>query len=261
MTPYIPDTVMITGATGGLGTAFTQRFAQAGCKLILTSRSQEKLHNLIQNLDQTKIHTAILDVCDTTALTRLFDTLPEKFHNLDVLINNAGLALGLEPAYETDLQDWQTMINTNTKALVTCTHLALPHMVKRNHGHIINLGSTAGTYPYPGGNVYCATKAFVKQFSLALRADLLGKNIRVTNIEPGQVHTEFSRNRFKGDNQRAEKVYANTLSLTPNDIAETAFWIATLPLHININRIEMMPITQAFGPLPLYRFPEEPSPS
>ena len=257
MTPYIPHTVMITGATGGLGSAFTQRFHQAGCQLILTSRSQERLDTLIDDLDKTKIHTAVLDVRDTAALTKIFETLPQEFRALDVLINNAGISLGLEPAYETNLSDWETMIDTNTKALVTCTHLALPHMVKRNHGHIINIGSSAGTYPYPGGNVYCATKAFVKQFSLALRADLLGKNIRVTNIEPGQVHTDFSYKRFKGDQERANKVYANTVSLTAQDIAETAFWAATLPLHININRIEIMPITQAFGPLPLYRFAEE----
>jgi len=180
--------------------------------------------------------------------------LPQDFADVDVLINNAGLALGLEPAQRANLSDWETMVDTNIKGLMYVTHALLPGMVARNRGHVVNLGSVAGHYPYPGGNVYGGTKAFVRQFSLNLRADLVGTAIRVTDIAPGMCGgTEFSTVRFHGDEQQAAKVYADTLYLTAEDIAESVFWSTTLPAHVNINFIELMPTTQASGPFNVVR--------
>lgn len=252
MTPYLPKTVMITGATGGFGIAFARRFATAGCRLILTSRKPDELTRLANDLG-VPVHQIILDIRDRKAIEQAFAAIPPEFRDIDLLINNAGLALGLEPAYEANLDDWEFMIDANDKGLVFCTRLALPGMVARKHGHIINISSIASSYTYPGGHVYCASKAFVKQFSLALRADLLGTNIRVTNIEPGMVETPFSLNRFKGDAKRAAAVYAGAHALTAEDIAESVFWAATLPPHVNINRIELMPTTQATAPLAVHR--------
>ncbi len=249
---HLPQTVMITGATGDFGRAFARRFAAAGCRLILTGRRAADLTALAAEL-AVPVHPLVLDLGDRAAIEAAFASLPPDFQNLDVLINNAGLALGLEPAQAAALDDWEQMIDINNKALVICTRLALTGMVARQRGHIINISSTAASYPYPGGHIYCATKAFVKQFSLALRSDLLGTHVRVTNIEPGMVETSFSLTRFKGDADKAASVYANTTPLTAEDVAESVFWAATLPPHVNINRIEMMPTMQAPGPLLVHR--------
>jgi len=249
---HLPQTVMITGATGDFGRAFARRFAAAGCRLVLTGRRAADLAVLAAEL-AVPVHPLVLDLGDRAAIEAAFANLPPDFQNLDLLINNAGLALGLEPAQSALLDDWEQMIDINNKALVICTRLALTGMVARQRGHIINISSTAASYPYPGGHVYCASKAFVKQFSLALRSDLLGTQVRVTNIEPGMVETAFSLTRFKGDADKAASVYANTTPLTAADVAESVFWAATLPPHVNINRIEMMPVTQAPGPLLVHR--------
>jgi 3-hydroxy acid dehydrogenase/malonic semialdehyde reductase len=243
MSAYLPKIVMITGATGGFGAAFAHKFAGAGCKLILTSRKPDKLDALAAAL-KTPVHKIILDIRDRKAIEAAFKALPPDFRDIDLLINNAGGAFGMEPAPEARLDDWQNMIEANNLGLVACTHFVLPGMVARKKGHIINIGSVAGSYPYPGGSVYCAVKAFTKQFSLALRADLIATQVRVTTIEPGMVETEFSLNRFKGDAEKAAKVYAGANALTADDIAEAAFWAATLPPRVNINRIEVMPTTQ-----------------
>jgi 3-hydroxy acid dehydrogenase/malonic semialdehyde reductase len=252
MPGYVPKTVTITGATGGFGEAFVRKFAASGCKLILTSRKPDKLDELAASL-KVEAHKIIVDVSDRKAVEAAFASLPASFRDIDLLINNAGGAFGMEPAQNASLDDWQAMIESNNLGLVTCTHCVLPAMVKRKTGHIINIGSTAGSYPYPGGHVYCAAKAFTKQFSLSLRADLIGTGVRVTNIEPGMVETEFSLHRFKGDAEKAAKVYENANPLTADDVAETVFWAATQPPRVNINRIELMPVTQGPGPLAVYR--------
>jgi 3-hydroxy acid dehydrogenase / malonic semialdehyde reductase len=252
MTAYLLKIVMITGATGGFGIAFAQKFAAAGCKLILTSRKQSELDKLATEL-KVPIHKVILDVRDRKAIEAAFNGLPKDFQEIDLLINNAGGALGLEPYYQSQLDDVEAMVESNDLGLVLCTRLALPGMVTRKRGHIINIGSVAGNYPYPNGAIYCAVKAFVKQFSLALRADLLGTNVRVTNIEPGIAETPFSFNRFKGDAAKAAKVYENANPLTADDVAETVFWAATQPPHVNINRIEVMPVTQASAAFAIHR--------
>jgi 3-hydroxy acid dehydrogenase / malonic semialdehyde reductase len=196
----------------------------------------------------------VLDLTDPTAVSGLPDAFPAAWRNIAILVNNAGLALGLDPAQSAAIDDWERMVATNISGLLRLTRAILPGMVARNQGLIINIGSTAGTYPYPGGNVYGATKAFVKQFSLNLRADLLGTGVRVTNLEPGLAGgSEFSTVRFGGDQGRADQVYADTAPLTPEDIAETVSWVSALPPHVNINRIEMMPVCQASGPLAVSR--------
>jgi 3-hydroxy acid dehydrogenase/malonic semialdehyde reductase len=252
MTAYLPKIVMITGATGGFGAAFAHKFAAAGCRLILTSRKKDELDKLAAGL-KVPVHKIILDVRDRKAIEAAFAALPKDFRDIDLLINNAGGAFGLEAAPEAQLDDWENMIEANNLGLVVCTRLALPGMVARKRGHIINIGSVAGSYPYPGGSVYCAVKAFTKQFSLALRADLIATGVRVTNIEPGMAETPFSLNRFKGDAKRAAKVYEGADPLTADDIAETVFWAATQPPHVNINRIEVMPTTQATGGFAVHR--------
>lgn len=252
MTAYQPKVVMITGSTGGFGAAFARKFADAGCKLILTSRKPEKLDALVKTL-KVPVHKIILDVRDRKAIEAAFAALPKDFREIDLLINNAGGAFGMGPAYEDNLADWQNMIEANDLGLVVCTRLALPGMVKRKQGHIINIGSVAGNYAYPGGAIYCSVKAFVKQFSLCLRADLIGTNVRVTNIEPGMVETDFSLNRFHGDAAKAAKVYEGANAMTADDVAEAVFWAATLPPRVNINRIELMPVTQGPGPLAVHR--------
>lgn len=249
---YLPKIVMITGATGGFGEAFARKFAAAGCKLILTSRKADKLDKLAASL-KVPIHKIILDIRDRKEVEAAFAKIPEEFRAIDLLINNAGGAFGMESAQEASLDDWQNMVEANNLGLVVCTHSVLSGMVKRGIGHIINIGSVAGTYPYPGGSVYCAAKAFVKQFSLALRADLIGTGVRVTNIEPGMVETTFSLNRFKGDAAKAAKVYEGANPLTADDVAESVFWAATLPPRVNINRIELMPTTQSTGALAVHR--------
>lgn len=246
-----PSIVLITGATGDFGKAFAARFAALGCTLILHGRDPEKLDSLCREYPGS--HPVLFDMRDIDAMKRAISELPESHRSIDLLINNAGLALGLDKAYEADPDDWETMIDVDAKSLAILTRLVLKGMARRKSGHVINIGSTAGSYPYPGGNVYCAVKAFVKQFSLALRADLQGTNVRVTNIEPGQVETQFSLQRFKGDAERAGKVYAGTKSLKAGDVAEAVFWAATLPAHVNINRIEIMPTAQSFAGLSVER--------
>jgi 3-hydroxy acid dehydrogenase/malonic semialdehyde reductase len=239
------QTILITGATAGFGAAFARRFVKDGHRVIATGRRVERLEGLAAELGAALLAVP-LDVTDAAAVAGFVAALPAAWREIDVLVNNAGLALGLSPAWDADLADWDRMVATNISGLIHVTRAVLPGMVARNRGTILNLGSVAGTYPYPGGHVYGGTKAFVEQFSLNLRADLVGKNIRVTNIEPGLVGgSEFSQVRFGGDAQKAANVYAGTTPLSPEDIAETASWIVSLPAHMNINRIEMMPTCQA----------------
>jgi NADP-dependent 3-hydroxy acid dehydrogenase YdfG len=242
-------TILITGATSGFGAACARRFAAAGWRLVLTGRRRERLESLQAELGDAVAAILSLDVRDRQAVETALRDLPE----IDVLLNNAGLALGLEPAWKADLDDWETMVGTNIKGVMYCTRALLPGMVARNRGHIINIGSTAGSWPYPGGHVYGATKAFIQQFSRNLRADLLGTRVRVTNLEPGMAESEFSKVRFKGDDQRAAKVYQGAEPLRPEDIAEIVFFVANLPSHVNINALEVMSVDQSWGPLAVHR--------
>jgi len=247
-------TMLITGATSGFGEACARRFAKEGWRFILAARREDRLKALQEELGgETSVHIVTLDVRDQEAVMTQLTNLPDNFSAIDVLVNNAGLALGLEPAHESDISDWNIMVDTNVKGLMYCTRAVLPDMVARNRGHIINIGSVAGDWPYPGGNVYGATKAFVKQFSRNLRADLFGTAIRVTNIEPGLAESEFSVVRFKGDTQKAAQVYDGTQPITPQDIAEMIYWTVNLPPHININRLEIMPVCQTWGPFAIHR--------
>jgi 3-hydroxy acid dehydrogenase/malonic semialdehyde reductase len=248
------ETVFITGATSGFGESCAKLFAKKGWSLVLAARRTKRLEKLQEDLsDKTSVHIITLDVRDRDAVRAELVNLPDAFQNIDILINNAGLALGLEPAYEANLEEWETMVDTNIKGLMYCTHSLLPGMVKRNRGHIVNIGSVAGDWAYPGGNVYGATKAFVKRFSQNLRSDLLGTQVRVTNIEPGFAESEFSIVRFKGDVKKAARVYAGIEPLTPDDIANIIYWVASLPIHVNINSIEVMPTCQTWGPFAIHR--------
>jgi len=244
--------VFITGATAGFGAAMARVFVQNGHKVIISGRRAERLQELAKELGDAAL-PLVLDVTSRESINDGLSSLTGEWANIDVLINNAGLALGVTPAHESSLEDWDTMIATNCSGLVAMTRAILPGMVKRNSGTVISLGSVAGDTPYPGGNVYGATKAFVEQFTLNLRADLVGTGVRATNLAPGLCGgTEFSNVRLK-DDAAAAKVYQGTVPLTAEDIANTAFWIATLPAHININRIEMMPTCQGYGPLNIKR--------
>ncbi|MDC9817824.1 bifunctional NADP-dependent 3-hydroxy acid dehydrogenase/3-hydroxypropionate dehydrogenase YdfG [Pectobacterium polonicum] len=245
--------IFVTGATAGFGESITRKFISAGHKVIATGRRQERLDALKVELGDA-LYTLKLDVRDRQAIEQAVSSLPDEWREIDVLVNNAGLALGLEPAHKASVDDWENMIDTNNKGLVFMTRALLPAMVERNIGHIINIGSTAGNWPYAGGNVYGASKAFVQQFSLGLRADLSGTRIRVTNIEPGLVGgTEFSAVRFKGNDEKVSKTYDNTTPLTAEDVSEAVFWVATLPAHVNINTLEMMPVSQSFAGLSVHR--------
>ena len=246
-------TVCITGATSGFGKACAQRFAAEGWRLILTGRRVDRLQTLQAELGTVPVHAVELDVRDFAAVEAMVRDLPADFQQIDVLVNNAGLALGLEGAHQTDIRDWDTMIDTNIKGLCYLTRCILPGMVDRNRGHIINMGSIAGTYPYPGGNVYGATKAFVKQFSRNLLTDLNHTKVRVTNIEPGLSESEFSVVRFHGDKDKADAVYKGTEPLRPVDIAEIVHWVTSVPAHVNINTVEVMPVCQSCGPLAIHR--------
>lgn len=246
--------VLVTGASSGFGEGCARRFAKADYSLILVARRLDRLQKLQKELGgPAKVHIIQLDVRDRKAVEEAILKIPDAFSNIAILINNAGLALGLEPAHEAHLDDWETMIDTNIKGLVYFTRFILPGMVKRREGHIINIGSVAASWPYKGGNAYGATKAFVQQFSRNLRCDVLGTNIRVTNIEPGLAETEFSLVRFKGDGERAKRAYQGTRPLTSADIAEIAFWVSSLPSHVNINTVEVMPTDQAWAGLEVYR--------
>jgi hypothetical protein len=247
-------TFFITGASAGFGAACARIFAEQGNRLILTARRSDPLELLRRELaGKVDVHIIPLDVRDRQAVSQAVETLPEQFREIDVLINNAGLALGLEPAHKADLDDWETMVDTNIKGLMYCTRLILPGMVERNRGHVINLGSVAGFWPYPGGNAYGGTKAFVDQFSLNLRCDLLGSRVRVTCIQPGMAETEFSKVRFKGNEKMASQVYTGTEALAAEDIAETIQWVVSRPEHVNINTLELMSVDQAWGPLAIHR--------
>ncbi|MFJ5329659.1 bifunctional NADP-dependent 3-hydroxy acid dehydrogenase/3-hydroxypropionate dehydrogenase YdfG [Pectobacterium versatile] len=245
--------IFVTGATAGFGESITRKFISAGHKVIATGRRQERLDALKAELGDA-LYPLKLDVRDRQAIEQAVATLPAEWRTIDVLVNNAGLALGLEPAHKASVDDWENMIDTNNKGLVFMTRALLPAMVERNIGHVINIGSTAGNWPYAGGNVYGASKAFVQQFSLGLRADLSGTRIRVTNIEPGLVGgTEFSAVRFKGNDDKVSKTYDNTTPLTAEDVSEAVFWVSTLPAHVNINTLEMMPVSQSFAGLSVHR--------
>jgi len=244
--------VLITGATSGFGAEMARRFARAGHNVIAAGRRKERLDSLAAEFGSFVLPVA-MDVSDKASINAALDALPDDWKEIDVLINNAGLALGIEPAHKASLEEWETMIATNCTGLVTMTRAILPGMVARGRGTVINIGSVAGAYPYPGGNVYGATKAFVDQFTLNLRADLVGTGVRATNIAPGLCGgTEFSNVRLK-DDAAAAKVYEGTEPLTAKDIAEAAFWIANLPPHVNINYIEMMPTCQGFAPFNVKR--------
>ncbi len=245
--------ILVTGATAGFGEAIARRFIKNGHKVIATGRRQARLLELKDELGDA-LYPVELDVRNRAAVEEAIAALPADWRDIDVLVNNAGLALGLEPAHRANVDDWETMIDTNNKGLVYMTRAVLPGMVERNRGHIINMGSTAGSWPYSGGNVYGATKAFVRQFSLNLRTDLHGTRLRVTDIEPGLVGgTEFSNVRFKGDEGKVEQTYKDSNALTAEDVTEAVWWVATLPAHVNINTLEMMPVSQSFAGLSVHR--------
>ena len=237
-------TVLITGATTGYGAAAVKIFANAGWRVIATGRRAERLQPLVEAFGADKVHAAAFDIRDDVAMEAALAGLPENFRDIDLLVNNAGLAQGTAPAQNALLSDWRTMIDTNITALVTLTHRLLPLLVKRK-GAIINISSVAGVYPYPGGNTYGGSKAFVSQFSLGLRSDLHGTGVRVTTIEPGMAETEFTLVRTHGDQAASDKVYDGAKPMTAEDIADTIFYVATLPPHLNINRLEIMPVTQS----------------
>jgi 3-hydroxy acid dehydrogenase/malonic semialdehyde reductase len=246
-------TALVTGASAGFGVAIARRFAASGARVIVCARRADRLTRLAGELG-TGVHVLELDVQDRAAVERAIGALPAAFAEIDVLVNNAGLARGLEPAQRAALDDWDQMIDTNCKGLVYTTRAVLPGMVARGRGHVINIGSVAGSYPYPGGNVYGATKAFVHQFSLNLRSDLHGTGVRVTCVEPGLAGgTEFSTVRFNGDEDRARAVYAGMEPLTAEDVAEAVHWAASVPPHVNVNTIELMPVAQSFAAFQIHR--------
>ncbi len=246
-------TAFITGATSGFGRACAELFAEKGWNLVLCGRREERLQELHTQLTNVAVHTVVCDVRDRTQVEDMVANLPESHAQIDLLLNNAGLALGMSPAHKADLDEWEVMVDTNIKGLMYVTRAVLPSMVERGKGHVINMGSVAGSWPYPGGNAYGATKAFVEQFSNNLRADIHGSGVRVSNIEPGLAESEFSVVRFQGDQQKADAVYEGTEPLTPKDIAETVYWIADRPPHVNINRVELMPVCQTWSPFAIHR--------
>jgi 3-hydroxy acid dehydrogenase / malonic semialdehyde reductase len=250
-----PATVLVTGASAGFGVAIARRFVAAGARVIACARRADRVTALASELGD-RLLPIELDVRDRPAVEQAFGALPPAFAEIDVVVNNAGLALGLEPAQRANLDDWDQMVDTNCKGLIYVTRAALPAMVARGRGHVINVGSVAGSYPYPGGNVYGASKAFVHQFSLNLRSDLHGTGIRVTCVEPGLAGgTEFSTVRFGGDQERARAVYAGVEPLGADDVAEAVHWVASLPAHVNVNTIEMMAVAQSFAAFQIHRRP------
>jgi 3-hydroxy acid dehydrogenase/malonic semialdehyde reductase len=245
-------TVFVTGASSGFGAAVARRFAADGARVVASARRVDRVKDLASEFGSRVLPLA-LDVRDRPAVAAAVEALPEEFKAVDVLVNNAGLALGLNPAQDADLDDWDQMIDTNCKGLVYCTRAILPGMVARGRGHVINLGSVAGAYPYPGGNVYGGTKAFVHQFSLNLRSDLHGTGVRVTCVEPGMADTEFSLVRFSGDRAKADNVYTGMEPMTADDIAESIHWAATMPHRVNVNTIELMATAQSWAPFQVAR--------
>ena len=245
-------TALITGATSGFGAAAARRFAGAGWRVIATGRRADRLKKLVDELGARTVHPAAFDMRKPEAIDAALATLPQAFRDIDLLINNAGLALGTVPAQKADLAQWHQMIETNVTGLVTITHRLLPKLIERK-GAVINISSVAASYPYPGGNVYGGTKSFVVQFSLGLRSDLHGTGVRVTCVEPGMAETEFTLVRTKGDQAASDKMYKGANPMTAENIADVLYWIATLPPHLNINRIELMPVTQSFSPFQVHR--------
>jgi 3-hydroxy acid dehydrogenase/malonic semialdehyde reductase len=249
----MPAIALVTGASAGFGAAITRRLVADGYRVIAAARRLERLEALAAELGPAVL-PFVLDVTDAAGVAALPGALPEGWREVDILVNNAGLALGLDPAWKADISDWETMVATNVQGLMRMTRAILPGMVARDRGHVINLSSTAAIYPYPGGHVYGASKAFVTQFSLNLRADLVGTGVRVTDLEPGLVGgSEFSLVRFGGDASKAAAPYAGTVPLSPEDIAEAVGWVIGLPKHMNVNRLELMPTCQASGPLAIRR--------
>ncbi|WP_294194999.1 SDR family NAD(P)-dependent oxidoreductase [uncultured Sphingomonas sp.] len=244
-------TAIVTGATSGIGRATTKALVDAGWQVIATGRRSDRLAALVAEHGD-RVHGAAFDVRDDAARDAALDALPDRFRGIDLLVNNAGLALGTAPAQQADLAQWRTMIDTNVTALVAITHRLLPTIIARK-GAIVNIGSVAGSYPYTGGNVYGGTKAFVEQFSLNLRSDLHGTGVRVSTIEPGMVETEFTLVRTSGDQNASDTLYGNAAPMTADDIAATILWIASLPPHLNINRLELMPVTQSFAGFQVFR--------
>ena len=241
--------VLITGASAGFGKALAERLIAKGHRVIGCARRLDKLNALAETLGEAFL-PVVMDVSDTASIPQIIADLPADFKQIDVLVNNAGLALGTEPAHSASLDDWMRMTDTNIKGLMALTHAVLPAMVARDSGYIINVGSIAGSWPYFGGNVYGATKAFVKQFSLNLRADLIGTQVRVTNLEPGNVAgTEFSNVRYHGDDDKAAQVYDGFKTMTGDDIGDILLWLIESPAHININRLEVMPVAQTYNGL------------
>ncbi|MBW4647721.1 MAG: SDR family oxidoreductase [Kastovskya adunca ATA6-11-RM4] len=240
--------VLITGASSGIGAACAEMFAQANAKLILVARHPEKLESLAAKLSQEtncQVHVLPFNVCDRAAVESALDSLPEPWSAIDILVNNAGLSRGLDKLQEGSIQDWEEMIDTNIKGLLYMTRQIVPGMVSRGKGHIINIGSVAGHFTYPRGNVYCATKAAVRAISEGLKQDLLGTPVRVSSVDPGLVETNFSNVRFHGDTDRAKTVYQGLTPLTPEDIADVVFYCATRPPHVNISEVLVLPVDQA----------------
>jgi len=238
-------TILVTGASAGFGAATVRRFAQAGWRVIACARRADRLRHLVDEFG-ANVHTAAFDIRDADAMQVALEALPENFRAIDVLVNNAGLALGTAKEPHCDLAQWRQMIDTNITALATLTHKLLPTLIERR-GSIVNVSSISATYPYTGGNVYGGTKAFVTQFSLGLRCDLHGSGVRVTSVEPGMAETEFTLVRTGGDQAASDKLYHGAHPITGDDIAQTIWWIANLPPHLNVNRIEVMPVTQSFA--------------
>jgi 3-hydroxy acid dehydrogenase / malonic semialdehyde reductase len=247
-----PGIVFVTGASSGFGAATARRFASEGFRVVAAARRSERVKELAAEFG-SRVLPVTLDVRDRDAVAEAVGDLPAEFAEVDVLVNNAGLALGMGPAQEADLDQWDQMIDTNCKGVTYVTRAILPGMVARGRGHVISLGSVAGTYPYPGGNTYAGTKAFVHEFSLALRSDVHGTGVRVTCVEPGMADTEFSLVRFSGDRGKADATYTGMKPLTGDDVAEAIYWAATLPPHVNINTVEMMPTQQSFSPFQVAR--------
>ena len=247
-----PKTILVTGASSGFGAAIAALFVQNGWRVVACARRADRLQHLVDRFGDQRVHTAAFDIRDEAAMRSALAALPEDFRDIDLLVNNAGLALGTKPAQECDLAQWRQMIDTNITALVTLTRLLLPKLIERR-GAIVNISSISGTYPYFGGNVYGGTKAFVTQFSLGLRTDLHGSGVRVTSVEPGMAETEFTLVRTGGDQAASDKLYAGAHPITGEDLANTVWWIANLPPHLNVNRIEVMPVSQSAAGLQIVR--------
>ncbi|MXP27829.1 SDR family NAD(P)-dependent oxidoreductase [Porphyrobacter algicida] len=239
-------TALVTGATAGIGEATVRTLVASGWRCVATGRRKDRLDALVSELGADKVCPAAFDITDEAARDIALDALPQDFANIDLLVNNAGLALGTSPAQDSDIDQWKTMIDTNITALVSLTRKLLPQLIERK-GAIVNLSSVAANYPYTGGNVYGGTKAFVRQFTLGLRSDLAGTGVRVTSIEPGMVETEFTLVRTGGNKEAHDKLYGGADPMTAEDIAETIRWVAELPAHLNINTLELMPVTQSFA--------------